>query len=64
MRTASKDISPWWLLAIPVWLAAIAAWFTHIVVCIKSGSWLLLIAGAIAAPVGIIHGIGIWIGAF
>jgi hypothetical protein len=41
-------------------LACFAAWGTHIVVCIKTGQYLLLIAGAIAFPVGIVHGFGIW----
>lgn len=43
-------------------LLCLAAWATHVIVCIKTSSWLFLIAGAIAAPVGIIHGIGIWLG--
>lgn len=47
-----------------MWLVAIAGWITHIVVCIQNEAWLLLIAGAIAAPIGIIHGIGIWFGVF
>lgn len=49
-----------------VWLSvvltSIAAWFTHVFVCIKTASWLFLIAGAIAAPVGVVHGIGVWFG--
>lgn len=45
-------------------LASIAAWITHVVVCIKASAWLFLIAGAIAAPVGVIHGIGVWFGAW
>lgn len=45
-------------------LACIAAWFTHVIVCIKAASWLFLIAGAIFAPVGVVHGIGVWFGAF
>jgi hypothetical protein len=43
-------------------LTALAAWVTHIVVCIKSDSYLFLIAGAICVPVGVIHGWGIWLG--
>lgn len=45
-------------------LACIAGWATHVIVCMQTGSWLLLIAGAIAFPIGIVHGIGIWFGAF
>jgi hypothetical protein len=40
------------------------AWLTHIVSCIKAGTWGFLIAGAIMPPIGIIHGFGIWIGAW
>ena len=45
-------------------LTSIAAWITHVVVCIKASAWLFLIAGAIAAPVGVIHGLGVWFGAW
>jgi hypothetical protein len=41
-----------------------AAWLTHVIVCLKSGSWGFLIAGAIFFPVGIVHGIGVWFGAW
>jgi len=43
-------------------IACIAAWFTHIVVCISSATWGLLVAGALFFPIGIIHGFGIWFG--
>lgn len=42
----------------------LSALFTHVLRCINTEAWLFLIAGAIAAPIGIIHGIGIWFGAF
>ena len=45
-------------------ITMMAAWITHIIVCIKSASFLLLIAGAFIFPVGVIHGIGVWFGAF
>jgi vacuolar-type H+-ATPase subunit I/STV1 len=45
-----------------VWV--IAAWITHVVVCLKAGTWGFLIAGAIFFPVAVIHGTGIWFGAF
>ena len=40
----------------------IAAWITHIIHCLMAAKYLLLIAGALIAPVGIIHGIGLWFG--
>lgn len=43
---------------------AIAAWITHVVVCIKASAWILLLFGCIVAPVGVIHGAGVWLGAF
>ena len=42
--------------------AAVIAWLTHIIVCLSTGSWGFLIAGALFAPIGVIHGIGIWFG--
>jgi len=45
-------------------LAAVAAWITHVLVCIKAGAWILLAFGCFVAPVGVIHGIGVWLGAF
>lgn len=45
------------------WLLSTAAWVTHIVHCLMYAKYMLLIAGAIVAPVGLIHGVGIWFGA-
>lgn len=50
------------VLALVVWAAA--AWITHVVVCLKTAAWGFLIAGAILAPIGMIHGTGIWFGWF
>ncbi len=41
-----------------------AAWLTHVIVCIQDGSWGFLIAGAILFPVAIVHGFGVWFGAW
>lgn len=49
---------------VAMWIAAIAAWITHVVVCIKASAWILLAFGCIVAPVGVIHGIGVWLGAW
>jgi len=49
-------------LGLVVW--AIAAWLTHIFFCLKTGAYMLLIAGAFVFPVGIIHGTGRWFGAW
>jgi hypothetical protein len=54
--------------AVAAWFAFIllmfASWLTHVIVCIKTASWGFLIAGAIFFPVGMVHGIGLWFGAF
>ncbi len=51
-----------------IWTAFIvlilAAWLTHVISCFVAQTWGFLIAGALCAPVGIIHGIGIWLGCF
>ncbi|WP_316196600.1 hypothetical protein [Bradyrhizobium sp. SZCCHNS3053] len=41
---------------------ALAGYITHIIVCIKAANYLLLIAGGIVFPVGVIHGIATWFG--
>lgn len=49
---------------IALWFASVAAWLTHIIVCIADGAWGFLIAGAILFPVAVIHGGGVWFGAW
>lgn len=45
-------------------LSVPAAWLTHVIVCLTAGKWGFLIAGALLAPIGIVHGYGIWFGAW
>lgn len=52
------------LFVIGFFLTLIAAWFTHIIVCLSTAAWGFLIAGAFFFPIGIIHGVGLWFGAF
>lgn len=42
----------------------LAAWVTHVVVCIKTTSWILLVFGIVVPPIGFIHGVGSWFGWF
>lgn len=42
----------------------VGSWFTHVVSCIKTASWVFLLAGAIFFPIGCVHGTGIWFGLF
>jgi hypothetical protein len=37
-------------------------WLTHVVVCFAAGAWGFLIAGALFPPIGVVHGILIWLG--
>ena len=39
-----------------------AGWVTHVIICIQNEQWILLIVGALAFPVGVVHGIGQWFG--
>lgn len=48
------------LIYIGIVIMMIAAWFTHVLECIASEMWGLLIAGAIFFPIGIIHGFTVW----
>ena len=45
-------------------LILLFAWLTHVIVSLWTGAWGFLVAGALLFPIGIIHGIGIWFGAF
>jgi len=58
----SSEVGVLFGLAILVW--SVAAWLTHVVVCLKAGSWGFLIAGAILFPIALIHGTGSWFGAW
>lgn len=42
-------------------IVCVAAWLTHLYVSIGK-SWAFFITGALLFPVGIIHGIGVWLG--
>lgn len=42
----------------------IAAWFTHVIVCIQTSAWILLVIGVFVPPIGWVHGIGSWFGMF
>jgi len=42
--------------------AYVGAWVTHIIHCLVTAKYLLLIAGGFFFPIGIIHGFGIWFG--
>ena len=52
------------IIAILFSLTCFAAWLTHVVVTIQNEQFLFLIAGAIFAPIGVIHGFGLWFGFF
>jgi hypothetical protein len=45
-----------------IWFGA--AWLTHVIACIKTASWALLIIGSIIFPISWVHGTGIWLGIF
>ena len=47
-----------------VTIAPFSAWVTHVITTIQHEQWGLLLIGAIAFPIGIIHGTGIWFGLF
>lgn len=63
MRDCS-DAWPWSILAIwfGVLIATFGGWLTHVVRCIATEEYVFLLAGAIFAPIGVIHGWGIWLG--
>lgn len=42
--------------------SSVFAWFTHIIYSIMNEQFILLVAGAILFPIGIIHGWMVWFG--
>jgi hypothetical protein len=62
MRNEEKAFISGYLGYTALILTMIAGWITHVVVCIQNEQIGFLIAGAVAAPVGAIHGIGLWFG--
>ena len=52
------------LFAFFILIALVAAWLTHVITCLAVANWGFLIAGAIVAPIAVIHGVGIWFGFF
>ncbi len=57
-----KAFTSWELVGVILIVGSIVAWMTHIIHCLMYAKYMLLIAGAIIAPVGVIHGIGLWFG--
>jgi len=47
-------------LIIGVW--QIGAWMIHLLYCINEELWGFMIAGAIFAPIAVVHGTGLWLG--
>jgi hypothetical protein len=46
------------------WLLIYSAWLTSIVFCSANDERPLLIASAAFFPIGVVHGIGVWLGAW
>lgn len=61
---AKRKARPYFFAGAALTILSILAMITHIGVCIKTSAWILLLFGLFFAPVGIIHGIGIWLGIF
>jgi hypothetical protein len=60
-RDGSIDLQTVAFFALPI-LVAYAAWLTSVVFCASNGARPLLIADATFFPVGVVHGIGLWLG--
>jgi hypothetical protein len=43
-------------------LIFVGAWLTHVVVCLIHAKYVLLLAGVFFPPIGLIHGVGNWLG--
>jgi hypothetical protein len=49
-------------IALVMTIVVVSAWVTNVVVCIYEHAWALLLIGAIIFPIGVIHGVGVWLG--
>jgi hypothetical protein len=47
---------------IGTFLLTYSAWLTSIVFCAANGRRPLLIASATVFPIGVVHGVGVWLG--
>jgi len=50
------------LLGLSLIIGAIAGWVKHIVYCFQQHEYVLLLVGALFAPIGSVHGWGLWYG--
>lgn len=41
---------------------SMGGWFQHLYTCSTTNEWGFLIAGAVIALIGVIHGWGVWLG--
>lgn len=49
------------VIALAIFAVCFVAWCTHIAWCFANAAWGLLLAGAIFFPIGIGHGIWLWL---
>ena len=62
-RTRAMDFKTLITLGL-AWLFIYAAWLTSIVDCSANDQRPLLIAAATFFPIGVVHGVGVWFGAW
>ena len=53
--------APFLLLVIFI-ITSFLAWLQHVITCIVNETWVLLVVGALAFPIGVIHGWMLWLG--
>jgi hypothetical protein len=45
-------------------LGPLAALLQHVVTCVATDKWTLLVAGVVVFPVAVLHGVGTWLAAW
>jgi hypothetical protein len=48
------------LLYIALIVIGISSWLTHVIYCFQENEFLMLIAGAVFVPLGMLHGVFLW----
>ena len=52
------------IMSIVYLLGPLAAVSQHVITCLATGRWTLLVAGVLVFPVAVVHGVGTWLAAW
>ena len=62
MKLVNVKKDRWDVVGLLLIVTIASSWVNHLIVCFTNESWGFLIAGAIAFPIGVVHGFGSMVG--